>query len=154
MAKRKVVEVEVLEFASVKEAEQTKAKCEKKMEKYPLARLIAIIASVCGVLGGIGMMKGGILMLLTTPAVLGAIATYVLIGGLGAGIKAAGRIAKAGWYLIPIFPVDIFVLIFAFVIAIYALFLVPALILRSIHKEIVADMQAAEEYLQKHAAQV
>ena len=44
-------------------------------------------------------------------------------------------------------------LFFAFVFAIYALFLIPVIILGSIRKEITADLQAAENYLREHAVQ-
>lgn len=150
MAKKKVVEI--LDFSSVQEAQATKEKCEKKMQNYPLARWIALAASVCGVIGGFAMMGGHGLQVLVTPAVIGAIVTYVMIGGLGLGFKAAGRIAKTGWRLIPIFPVDIFFLVFAFIFAVYALFLIPIVILHSIKKQINLDLQAAEMYLQERGA--
>lgn len=149
MARRKKVEVEVLDFSSVQEAQSTKEKCEQKLEKYPLARLIAIIASVCGVIGGFGMLSGGssLFYFLFEMAVFGAIATYVLIGGLGLGVRCAGKIAVAGWYLIPFFPIDIFVFIFAFIFALYALLLMPIIILRSVKKKIQEDLRDAESYL-------
>lgn len=151
MAKKKVVEI--LEFSSVQEAQATKEKCEKRLKNYPLARWIALAASVCGVIGGIAMIAGHGLQMLASPAVIGAIVTYVLIGGLGLGFKAAGRIAKTGWRLIPVFPIDMFFLVFAFLFAVYALFLIPIIILRSIRKQISADLQAAELYLKGHNAE-
>ena len=146
MARKKVVEV--IDFSSVAEAQQTKAKCEKQMEKYPLARTISIIASIFGIIGLIW----NFLSFLWLFAFIGSIVTYVLIGGFGAGLKGAAKIAKAGWFLIPIFPVDIFVFLVALVFAIYALFLVPVVTLRSARLTIEADLQAAEEYLQAHVA--
>lgn len=148
MSKKKVVEI--LDFSNVQEAQKTREKCEARLQKYPLARWIALIASVCGVIGGFAMIGGHWLQLLASPAVIGAIVTYVLIGGLGVGFKAAGKIAKTGWKLIPIFPVDIIFLIFAFIFAVYALFLVPIIILHSIKKQISLDLQAAEMYLKEH----
>lgn len=149
MAKKKVVEI--LDFSSVQEAQETKRKCETRMQNYPLARWIALAASVCGLIGGFAMMGGHWLSTLASPAVIGAIVTYVMVGGLGVGFKAAGKIAKTGWKLIPIFPIDIFFLIFAFIFAVYALFLFPIVILHSIKKQILLDLQAAEMYLKEHS---
>lgn len=156
MARKKAV-VEVPVFASVYEAEQTKAKCEKKMENYPLASKIAIAASVCTVLGYLVSkiyspiaLLGNVLYLV---AIIGSIVTYVKIGGLGIGVKGAFKIAKAGWFLIPIFPVDLFIFLVALIFSIYALFLIPAVILFFVKKEILADLYAAEEYLERCTAQ-
>ena len=103
MAKKKVVEI--LEFSSVQEAQATKEKCEKRLKNYPLAKWIALAASVCGVIGGIAMIAGHGLQMLASPAV-------------------------------------------------YALFLIPIIILRSIRKQISADLQAAELYLKGHNAEI
>lgn len=153
MARRKKVEVEVLDFSSVQEAQATKTKCIQKLEKYPLARLIAIAASVCGVIGGLGMLSGGgaFLSMLGSIGVMGAIATYVLIGGFGIGVKCAWKIAVVGWYIVP-FPVDLFVVVFTFIFGVYALLFIPIIVLRSIKKQLQADLHDAEEYLANHAA--
>lgn len=153
--KKQVVEVPV--FTSIHEAEQTKEKCEKKMENYPMASKIAIVASICGVVGFLVSQVDSAIALvgsvLYLVAVIGSIITYIKIGGFGIGVKGAFKIAKAGWFIVPIFPVDLFIFIVALFFAVYALFLVPAVILIAVKKEILADLYAAEEYLERSVAQ-
>lgn len=146
MAKRKKVEVEVLDFESTKEATSTIEQCEKKLEKASIAKLVAIGGSVVSVIGLFNANSTfGAIML--TVGLIAAIATYVMVGGIGVAMKSAFAFGKAAWFLIPIFPADLCVGLIGMIVAFYALFFLPIIIYGKIIKSINADLEAAQEYL-------
>ena len=107
--------------------------------KYTIAKIIAAVASVLGViallnffeilqLGNLGDIFGGLAVILSLVA-------YVF-GGFGQAVKTAVGIAKWGWVATP-FPIDIFTFIICAVAALVFFFLLP----------IIPVMKAAKEHV-------
>jgi hypothetical protein len=92
-------------------------------------------------------------MILLLVGFIAAVVTYCMIGGLGLAIKSAFAVGKAAWFILPIFPADIFVGIVGMIFAIYALFFLPYLIYGKIIKSIKDDLEAAEEYVANNGQQ-
>lgn len=107
-------------------------------KKYTIAKIIAAVASVFGVvallnffgvlhLGIVGETLGGL-------AVIFSLVAYIF-GGFGQAIKSAVGIAKWGWVATP-FPIDIFTFIISAAAAIVFFLFLP----------IIPVMKAAKEH--------
>lgn len=152
MAKRKKVEVEVLDFKNVNEAAKTKEKCEKRLKNASTAKIIAIVGTIASVVG-FGLHTTIFGAILVQAGFVAAIVTYCMIGGIGIAFKSAFSIGKAAWFIIPFFPIDIFIGITGFCFAIVALFYLPFFIYDKIIKSINADLEAAKAYLASNGQQ-
>lgn len=106
--------------------------------KYTIAKIIAAVASVLGVvallnffgilqLGNLGDICGGLAVILSLVA-------YVF-GGFGQAVKTAVGIAKWGWVATP-FPIDILTFLISAVAALVFFLLLP----------IIPVMKAAKEH--------
>ena len=106
--------------------------------KYTIAKIIAAVASVLGVvallnffgilpLGNLGDICGGLAVILSLVA-------YVF-GGFGQAVKSAVGIAKWGWVVTP-FPIDIFTFIISAVAGLVFFLFLP----------IIPVMKAAKEH--------
>lgn len=106
--------------------------------RYRIAKIIAAVASVFGViglaqffeiihLGGVGEFIGGF-------AVILSLAAYIF-GGFGQAVKSAAGIAKWGWVVTP-FPIDLLTFLFALLAAIIFFLFLP----------IIPVMKAAKEH--------
>lgn len=90
----------------------------------------SIIGTICGVIFLIAIFKpanggGKDLSFMCVPAVLCAIISYILCGGLGYTIKAAFGVAKTMWRVIPAFPIDLLLGIVGFIFGFFFLLFVP-----------------------------
>lgn len=103
------------------------------MNRFKIAKMVSSVATVFSVIGGIILLatnngQGGILAnvgaVLLTIGVLGAIVSYVFAGFVSA-IKMAWSIARWGWFVVPIFPLDLLIFFFALELSIIAFFIVP-----------------------------
>ena len=86
----------------------------------------SIVGTICGVIFIVKFATGGdnyaVMFLI---ALLCALISYILCGGLGYTIKAALGVAKAMWFLIPFFPVNILLGTAGFFLGLFFLFFVP-----------------------------
>lgn len=83
-------------------------------------------------------------------AALPAIPAY-LIGGIGKAVKAAWKITKIGWFLIPVFPVDVLLAIWFFFISLFVFFYLPIIFVGLNYVEHRRALKAAEAYLAQYA---
>ena len=56
-----------------------------------------------------------------------AVPAYLIGGGIGRALKSAWKITQIGWFLIPIFPVDILVAIAFFFASLFGFFFIPVI---------------------------
>lgn len=92
----------------------------------------SIVGTICGVIFLVAFFKGanggessGGSLILFLPALLCALVSYILCGGLGYTIKAAFGIAKTMWRIIPHFPLDLLLGIVGFIFGLFFLLFVP-----------------------------
>ena len=92
----------------------------------------SIVGTICGVIFLVAMFKGinggdsnGGALILFLPALLCAVVSYILCGGLGYTIKAAFGVAKTMWHIIPHFPLDLLLGIVGFIFGLFCLVFVP-----------------------------
>lgn len=76
-----------------------------------------------------------------------AIYSYIKIGGLGKVFKWAGNAGVFLWYVVPIFPFDLMVLMVGFLFVINFMLHVPHIVVKSMYKQAELEVEAAEEYL-------
>lgn len=139
---------EQVTFDDVAYARDVVASADDKLEKCKRGLIVGLVASlgwlimalipqVSAFLACLGMLIG----------VVGTIAAYVLGGGLGKAFSTGFKLAKIGWFIIPIFPVDIFVGITAFCIVGWFFIFVPSLFVFVNMRQISKEKDAAEEFL-------
>lgn len=96
--------------------------------RFKYAMIIGGFASVLGAITFLFLKsdaKGNVFLdILAISWLLVTVIAYML-GGFGTMIKTAWGIAKWGWYLIPIFPVDLFLLLLALMLSVMAFLFVP-----------------------------
>ena len=111
--------------------------------RYIYAQYIALGATILSCVGFFLMMKNigeGASLIGTLMFVVGMMLTCVsyCFGGLLSAIKGSLTIAKWGWLVVP-FPYDIVTGILAFVVSIFAFFLVPIIPVRKACQQKLAD---------------
>lgn len=109
--------------------------------RYKIAKIIAAVASVFGVIGLASFFE--ILKLGTAGNVFGGLAVILslaayVFGGFGQAVKSAVGIAKWGWVVTP-FPIDILTFIICAIAAIVFFLYLP----------IIPVMKAAKEHANK-----
>ena len=100
------------------------------MTRRNLALTIAAVSSVSGIICICCMndflQLPDILELASLIIALGgALASYVIGGGLLAAVSFSWSIAKFGWFIIPVFPVDIITGLCGFFLGVYVFLFVP-----------------------------
>lgn len=147
MEKQKVELIEERQFNEAAYAEDVLKLCQMQLEKIKLGMIIAGIATV-----------SSIIMVLTSKieiisnacfiiSVIGAIVAYIIGGGFGSAVKFAVKLAKWGWFICPVFPIDILVFIVVLILAIIAFFFLPVIFVFLHYRQVKADKDAAETYL-------
>ena len=84
-------------------------------------------------------------------AALPAIPAYLIGGGIGKAVKAAWKITKFGWCLIPAFPVDVLLAIWFFFMSLFVFFYLPIIFVGLNYVEHKRALKAAEAYLAQYA---
>ena len=106
------------------------------MNRYVIAQIIALVATILSVIGFILSYKGinnywGDYMMLFGFAL--GIVSY-LFGGLLTAIKMSAGIAKWGWFLVP-FPLDILTFFVCLVLAFIVFIFIPIIPVRIAYKD-------------------
>lgn len=80
-------------------------------------------------------------------AFLLAIPAYLIGGGIVKALKQAWKIAKIGWFLIPVFPIDLAIGLVALIWSFFAFFCIPAFFVVGNYIQHKNTLQAAKSYL-------
>lgn len=107
------------------------AKEEKVMKRlkkrYIFALIFAVVGTIFGILTVYAMSKkmyGRLGDIIGAVWLISIAATYIC-GGLPRMLRMVVNIAKWGWFLIPVFPVDICVFLFVAVVALATFLILP-----------------------------
>ena len=101
------------------------------MSRRNLSLSIATVSSLTGIcclmmmFGGMKNLPdilGAMLMFITWG---GSLASYIIGGGFGTALKWAWGVAKIGWFLVPVFPVDICTGMIGLVLGLLGLLFLP-----------------------------
>ena len=123
MAKKKKEEVKLIEDAVFDSVE--KAQKEVKFAKFNMIRTLigaafAVLSTVLLLIALFGKDSNYYMY-----AALPAIPAYLIGGGIGKAVKAAWKITKIGWFLIPVFPADVLLAIAFFILSLFVFFYLP-----------------------------
>jgi len=159
MEKEKKPFFTTMEFNSAQYAMDTKAKCEAKLARIKIGMWIAVGVEIGWLLTYVfrkpfNNMPAEIAGILLLILAIGALAAYIIGGGLGMAFKVTFKIAFAigwfGWVCLP-FPVDIITGLFLSILAIImipVLFVfIPLVLVFCNYYQVKKDYNAAEEYL-------
>lgn len=76
-----------------------------------------------------------------------AVPAYLIGGGIGKALKAAWKVAKIGWFLIPVFPADILFGFAFLLLGMFGFFCVPAFFVGVNYIQHKRTLDAANSYL-------
>ncbi|MBE6777070.1 MAG: hypothetical protein E7542_03040 [Ruminococcaceae bacterium] len=80
-------------------------------------------------------------------AVVLAIPSYIIGGGIFKALKVAWKITKIGWFLVPAFPADILIALACFFFAVFGLLFVPVIFVGLNYVQHKKTLDAATSYL-------
>ena len=133
---------EEMKFDNYQYALDVKKDAEEKLEKANSVFKLSILGSILGIFGS--FIFNGV------PGVIGlviGIICYKKTGGLKKAFSWGWKLAKFGWFMVPIFPIDLMIG-FAFLISVPYFFLFcPALLINILKKQAKKDIEQADEYL-------
>lgn len=131
---------EEIKFDNYEYALDVKKDAEQRMENANKVFKLSVIGSIFGFLGPIF----GPLML---AALIIGIICYKEIGGFKTALHWGWKAAQIGWFIVPIFPIDIIVG-FVFLIGIpYYLLFMPAIIVYVFKRQAQNEIKEADKYL-------
>ncbi len=82
-----------------------------------------------------------------TIAILLAVPSYIIGGGIFKALKVAWKITKIGWFLIPVFPADVLIALACFFFAVVGLLFVPVIFVGLNYVQHKKTLDAATSYL-------
>ena len=149
MAKKKKEEVKLIEDAVFDSVE--KAQREVKFAKINLIRTLigaafAVLSTILLLIALFGKDSNFYMY-----AALPAIPAYLIGGGIGKAVKAAWKITKIGWFLIPVFPADVLLAIAFFFLSLFVFFYLPIVFVGLNYVEHKRAYNAAQAYLAQFA---
>lgn len=113
-----------VEFNSYEQAAAMTQKAESKRNRVLIGLGISLVATGLTLFGLFGGHADGMGMAYLMLAFFAAIPSYILGGGFGSALKAAGKLAKFGWLIVP-FPYDLITGLMTLIIAGFLFFCAP-----------------------------
>ena len=149
MAKKKKEEVKLIEdavFDSVEKAQREVKFAKINMIRTLIGAAVAVLSTVLLLIALFGKDSNYYMY-----AALPAIPAYLIGGGIGKAVKAAWKITKIGWFLIPVFPADVLLAIAFFILSLFVFFYLPIIFVGLNYVEHKRAFKSAEEYLVQYA---
>ena len=87
-------------------------------------------------------------------AIVLAVPSYIIGGGIFKALGVAWKITKIGWFLIPVFPADVLIAIACFFFAVVGLLFVPVIFVGINYVQHKRTLEAATSYLAQCGAVV
>ena len=147
MAKKKKEKVQLIEEVLFKDLEHA-----KRAVAFAKVNQIRILIGLAFALVATGFTAYGLFGKAAVDkwlpyAMLCAIPAYLIGGGIFKALKAAFKVAKIGWFLIPVFPADLVFGLFFLVLGIFGFFCVPAFFVGMNFIQHKKTLDAANSYL-------
>lgn len=149
MAKKKKEEVKLIEdavFDSVEKAQREVEFAKINMIRTLIGAAFAVLSTVLLLIALFGKDSNYYMY-----AALPAIPAYLIGGGIGKAVKAAWKITKIGWFLIPVFPADVLLAIAFFILSLFVFFYLPIIFVGLNYVEHKRAYNAAQAYLAQFA---
>ena len=149
MAKKKKEEVKLIEdavFDSVEKAQKEVKFAKINMIRTLIGAAFAVLSTILLLIALFGKDSNYYMY-----AALPAIPAYLIGGGIGKAVKAAWKITKIGWFLIPVFPADVLLAIAFFILSLFVFFYLPIIFVGLNYVEHKRAYNAAQAYLAQFA---
>lgn len=149
MAKKKKEEVKLIEdavFDSVEKAQKEVKFAKINMIRTLIGAAFAVLSTVLLLIALFGKDSNYYMY-----AALPAIPAYLIGGGIGKAVKAAWKITKIGWFMIPVFPADVLLAIAFFILSLFVFFYLPIIFVGLNYVEHKRAYNAAQAYLAQFA---
>lgn len=145
MRKNKKKLIQHTEFNSYAQAKDMVDTSKRRVTRIFIGLIIAAIASSLTAYACFGNPADPIRFYLF--AFLLSIPAYIIGGGFGKALRAAKSLAVFGWFVVPIFPVDLLLLLFTLPLALFCFFLVPVVFVFLNYIQNNTDYREAKKYL-------
>ncbi len=133
------------EFNSYAEAKDMVAASEKRLKRILIGLAIAAVSSCMTAYALFANPANP--EFFYAPALLLGFLSYIIGGGFGKAFHAAKKLAVFGWFVVPVFPVDLFLMLATVPIAIFCFFMFPVVFVFLNYLQNKADYQDAKKYL-------
>ena len=127
------------------DAEASKAKRMKGMKVAAVVEACWLVGYILSKTGVDALIEIGVILFLV--GVIGAIAAYIIGGGVLTAIKTGLRVAHVAWFIVPIFPVDLLIYVGALFVCAAGIFVAPLLFVFIEYRQACKDYDFAEAYL-------
>lgn len=148
MARKKRKQTRLIEDVQFKDFEHAKRAvtlAKVNQTRILIGLVIALIATGFAAYGIWGNAEDPVMYIGLAPF-LGVVA-YLIGGGILNALKAALKITKIGWFMIPVFPADVLFGIVALFFSIFALLCVPVIFVGLNYVQHKKTLDAAKSYL-------
>ena len=147
MAKRtreKISFIEKVQFQDVERAKRAVALAKINQIRILIGLVFAVISTG---FTAFGLFGDGDKVLCFATAFLLAFPAYLIGGGIFKALKAAWKVAKIGWFIIPVFPADLLCGIGTLIIGMFCFFCIPVFFVGANYLQHKRTLDAANSYL-------
>jgi hypothetical protein len=137
--------IETLEFDNAAFAQDVINESTQKLERVKKGLIISGVATGFTLLSKI-FETSSFAAIFIMLAFFGAIAAYIVGGGMKIALKTAVKLGKFGWFVCP-FPVDIFTGILTIIFSMMAFMFFPVVFVYLNYRQHKKNIEAAEQYL-------
>ena len=127
---------EEMKFDNYQYALDVKQDAEERLAKGKSVFTLSIIGTILGCTA-----------ILIPAAIIVSIICYIKIGGFKTAVRYGWKLAKIGWFIVPIFPFDLFVGMMFFIMVPYFSLFFPIIIVSLFKRQAKKDLEQAEQYL-------
>lgn len=127
---------EEMKFDNYQYALDVKKDAEERLAKADSVFKLSIIGSILGTWFLYGI-----------PALIIGIMCYKKTGGLKSAFSWGWKLAQFGWFIVPVFPIDIAVGLVSLIAVPYSLLFCPAVLVYIFKRQAKKDIEQADEYL-------
>ena len=124
-----------------------KQECEKKLNRNKIGIIVSLLVPVFDIIVGVLFEKLNMGDGALAAWIGAAVIAYLIGGGLTSALKMFWRVTMISWFIIPIFPIDLFVGGVGFCLAGSIALFLPIVFVLLTRYQISKDKKAAEEYL-------
>lgn len=138
---------EEMTFDDVLFAQNTLEECETKLNRNKIGMIFAAAVPVIDMFATVIMDKLGMIDSVIGVWIAIAVVAYLIGGGLGKSLKMVWKVTTIGWFIIPIFPIDLGIAATALCMSGAVALFLPIVFVFLTRIQIGRNKKAAEQYL-------
>lgn len=141
---------EDIQFQDVQRAKRAVTAAKINQTRIMVGLVIAVIATGLAALGFLINPDSDNATIYIGCSMFLAVVAYLVGGGIGKALKVAWKITKFGWFVIPVFPIDVLMAIVFFIFSIAGLLFIPVVFVGINYIQHKRTLDAAVSYLAQY----